>query len=96
MHKFNTVYAKHLGDSNDVTLKSSYQVVSCSTPGIFASHMARNLTFACLNFLIHVDLDIGRQPISVRRSPCPFLTCHSTSHLHSPCGMGTKGTLVSR
>jgi hypothetical protein len=54
-------------DAHDV--KSSCLVVSCSILGIFASLMAKNLTFACLNFLIHIDLDMDANPFPLEDRP---------------------------
>jgi len=50
--------------------------------------------FACLNFLIHIDLDMDADPFPLEDRP--VRSRHFTSHLHSPFGMVTKGTLVSR
>jgi hypothetical protein len=68
MQKNNNVHAgMKKFESSDV--KNSYRLVSCAILGIFASLMAKNLTFACLNFLIHIDLDMDANPFPLEDRP---------------------------
>lgn len=49
----------------------------------------------CLSELFDsFDLDMDANPFPLEDRP--VRSCHFTSHLHSPFGMVTKGTLVSR
>jgi hypothetical protein len=68
MQKSNTVHTE-IRKSASSDVKSSHRLVSCSVLGIFASLMAKNLTFACLNFLIHIDLDMDANPFPLEDRP---------------------------
>jgi hypothetical protein len=67
----------------------------CSNPYVVFFIFTSVAVHICLSELFDsFDLDMDANPFPLEDRP--VRSRHFTSHLHSPCGMVTKGTLVSR